>query len=309
MMKSKDSFEDVLTENEGMSMKKATILLILLTTVHVSAQEILEPDSWIRRLQQRQLVDLPTAVMPEPGSYTIDLRMFADGGVLGGVSVGLTPSFTFGVSYGGEGVVGEGDADWNPDPGVFVRIRLFGENRTNGSTYGTPALVIGFDSQGFGRYKPDFKRYEYKSRGLYAVTSMTYFRTVPASRGGQRTRGRVNLVEPVYPFIGMHGGLNWSPEGDGKDDELNLFIGGDIIFNPEIRILAEYDFGINDNEDDDNFGSGNGFLNASIQWLFQKSEAQRSKESIFLEFAVKNVLKNGATPLTRELKVGFLTRF
>jgi hypothetical protein len=255
----------------------AIILFILLVTIPVLAQGPI-PDRTRRLFRLRQLVDLPTAGMLEPGSYAVGLRMYAGGGVLGEISVGLMKSFMFGVSYGGENMLGEGDMDWNPDPGVFVRLRLFTENIRL-----QPAIVVGFDSQGFGRYKPDFKRYEYKSRGLYVVTSKYY---------GFTRRPTANSLT-----LGLHLGLNWSPEGGSKDDESNLFLGADLILNTEFRVAAEYDFAVNDNENEDYFGSGNGFLNMSLQWMFA--------HTLVMEFSVKNILKNGATPLTREIKVGY----
>jgi len=56
-------------------------------------------------VEHRHLVDMPTAGNLERGSYGMSLRMFSNGGLLGGVNVGISPRFSFGLSYGGENIM------------------------------------------------------------------------------------------------------------------------------------------------------------------------------------------------------------
>ncbi|MCH8272081.1 MAG: hypothetical protein IIB41_02390, partial [Candidatus Marinimicrobia bacterium] len=118
--------------------------------------------------EQRTLINRPTAGSLERGSYDIALRMYSGGGLLGTISVGLTERITFGTSFGGLNIIGEGDVIWNPRPEANIKYRLMEE------TYSAPALSIGFNGQGFGKWDEDLKRYQVKSPGLYAAVSKNY---------------------------------------------------------------------------------------------------------------------------------------
>lgn len=227
-----------------------------------------------RNVENRMLMDLPTAGTLERGSFAINLRMFSNGGLLGGVTVGLTPRFMFGISYGGENLIGQGDVNWNPNPGIQARLRLIDEN------FAMPAVTIGFNSQGYGPYNSTFNRYKTKSRGLFAVASKNY--------------------AFIYN-LGLHGGINYSFETDDGDKDLNLFLGADLSFNREFRVMAEYDFARNDTRRDKQFGSGQGYLNAGFQWLFSNQ--------LFLQLNLKNIFKNGPESVTREIKIGYFEYF
>jgi len=222
-----------------------------------------------------RLVDLPTAGTLERGSYQIDLRSYTGGGLLASVNVGITERVLLGMSYGGLNLIGEGDVNWNPEPGIEARVRVIDENFTN-----MPAVTIGFDSQGFGPYSDSFERYETKSRGLFVVATKNY---------------------AMLENLGLHVGLNWSLERDDKDKELNVFIGGDLSLNPEFHLFAEYDFANNDNENDSVFGSGNGYFNGGIRWLFARQ--------LFLQFNFKNLFENGPNRIRREFRVGYYELF
>ncbi|MFQ5865688.1 MAG: hypothetical protein ACE5IW_10700 [bacterium] len=247
-------------------MKKALSLLILILVfpLNLAAQRIFEP---------RLLIDLPTAGMLERGSFDIHLRMFGNGGLLGGVAVGITPSFMIGLSYGGENIIGEGDVNWNPFPGIQARLRIMNES------FATPAITLGFNSQGYGPYDNGLNRYEIKSRGLFAAASKNY----------------------AFLFnLGLHGGINYSLENDDGDKDINFFFGIDLSFNEEFRFLFEYDVARNDN-DNGGFGSGDGYLNAGVQWAFSNQ--------LFFELHLKNILSNGPANTNREFKIGYYEFF
>ncbi len=224
--------------------------------------------------QHRLLVDLPTAGTLDRGSFQVRLRMFGNGGLIGGVAVGVTDRFMFGLSYGGENIIGSGDINWNPDPGIQARLRLIDEN------FAMPAITIGFDSQGFGPHNGTFDRFANKSRGFFAVASKNY---------------------AVLFNLGLHGGLNYSLENDDDDSDIDFFAGVDLSLNREFRLMLEYDFAGNDNKNDAVFGSGKGYLNAGFQWTFS--------DELFLQFNLKNLLENGPNTVTREFKVGYYQYF
>lgn len=239
-------------------------LLIFVFVINANAQGF--------RQQSRQLVDLPTAGTLERGSFAIDIRMYNNGGLIGGVAVGISPRFMFGLSFGGENIIGEGGVNWNENPGIQARFRIIDES------FGMPAVIIGFDSQGYGAYRKGSKRYANKSRGFFGVVSKNY---------------------AFFYNLGLHGGVNYSLETVDEKD-INFFLGADLNLNREVRIILEYDFAINDNTEAQ-FGSGSGYLNGGAQWSFS--------DRLFLQFNLKNLLKNGPGQVTREFKIGYFEYF
>jgi hypothetical protein len=217
---------------------------------------------------------MPTAGALDRGSFAVNLRLFGNGGLLGDVAVGITPRFMLGLSYGGENIIGVGDINWNPRPGIQARMRIIDES------YVTPAITLGFDSQGYGAHVDSLNRYINKSRGFFVVASKNY---------------------AILHNLGFHGGLNYSLETDDDDKDLNFFLGADLSFNREIRFMLEYDFARNDNENDFRFGAGDGYLNAGAQWAFS--------DRFFLQFSLKNLFENGPNGITREIKIGYLEYF
>lgn len=216
-----------------------------------------------------ELIDLPVAHLLPAGDIDLSLRMYPRGGFLTSVMVGLSDRFSLGASYGGENIIGTGKANFNPQPCVHVRYLFFQERSL------FPAISIGFDSQGFGGYNGELKRYAVKSRGFYAVVSKN-----TSFLGG----------------LGMHAGINYSVEDEDGDTDPDLFFGAHKKINEELVILAEYDTAINDNSDNA-IGSGKGYLNCALRWSF----AQR----LFVEFAWKNILENNETIVgsSREIKL------
>lgn len=233
------------------------------------------PQTFAQRItQQSLLIDMPTAATLDRGSYDLRLRMFANGGLIGGVAVGISNRFMFGLSYGGENIIGEGEVNWNPEPSIQARFRLIDED------YSLPAVTLGFDSQGFGAHVDSLDRFVNKSRGLFAVATKNY---------------------AVLHNFGLHGGVNYSLEDEDGDEGINIFLGADLSFNREFRVLVEYDLARNDNENDTQFGSGDGYLNAGLQWAFS--------DRLYLQFHLKNLFENGARNITREFKISYFEYF
>lgn len=213
-----------------------------------------------------QLIDMPTAnILTEELGPDIDpkkffhitLRVYNLGGMIGGISVGITRHLMFGVTYGGQNIIGEGDVAWNPAPGIHVRYKIWAE------TYPYPTIAFGFDSQGFGGYIAELNRYVTKSQGVYVVASSNFAKYVFNS--------------------GLHGGINYNTESKGGDRDLNIFLGAHLILEEELSLVWEYDFATNDN-DETSLGAGKGYMNAGVRWMFAKS--------MILEFSAKNLLKN-----------------
>lgn len=220
------------------------------------------------------LIDVPTANFLDRKYFELKLRVYHLGGMIGGLTVGLTNRLMFGVTYGGQNIIGQGKVLWNEAPGVNLRYRIRFESDQ------IPAISIGFDSQGYGTYYPNLKRYQIKSKGFYAVVSKNFL---------------------ILSDFGVHGGINYSDENRGDEKDINFFCGAHLMLDQELSLLWEYDFAINDN-DDKSLGSGKGYMNAAVRWYFSNQ--------IVFEFSVKNLLKNNRSidgepvpNLNRELKI------
>ncbi|TFB11730.1 hypothetical protein E3V36_00330 [Candidatus Marinimicrobia bacterium MT.SAG.2] len=225
--------------------------------------------------EQRTLINRPTAGSLERGSYDIELRMYPGGGLLGGIAVGLTERITFGTSFGGLNIIGEGPVIWNPRPEANIKYRLMEES------YSAPALSIGFNGQGFGSWSDSLSRYQIKSPGVYAALSKNY---------------------SMIGNLGFHAGVNLSLENADGDEDINLWIGFDKSINEEISFLGEYDFALNDNSSK-SLGSGDGYLNAALRWAFV--------EELIIELNVNNLLGNreDSDASSRELKIIYVEFF
>jgi len=226
-----------------------SLLLLLLLPAAAGAQ--LEEDP-------TDLIDVPTAAMIPGASYDTALRLYSGGGVLLRVRVGLRESILFGFSFGGTNVLGTGDPDWNPRVEFLIKGLLLRES------YLGPALALGYNSQGYGRYDDGTDRYHVKSRGFYAVASKHFL---------------------FLGDVGFHGGVNYSLERDDGDEEVNLFFGLEKSIHSHLDLLVEYDVATNDNETNELFGEGRGYLNAGLLW--------RVTDTLHFEIDFRNLIENG----------------
>ena len=226
-----------------------------------------------------RLVDSPTAGLVDKGRFAVDLRLFPDGGVGAQLHAGILRRLTIGLAFGGEGIIGNDEIDWYPQVEAAARYRVLEE------TQGLPALTLGYETQGYGPWIGN--RYQVKSKGFFVAASKNY-----VSGFGQ---------------FGVHGGINWSRE-DTDDGGPSGWIGLDKTVNEELSVVGEYDFALNDN-DDDSLGSGRGYLNAGVHWS--------PVQGLSLGFLLKNLLQNGDADIpagpdpdvSREISVRYTETF
>jgi hypothetical protein len=226
-----------------------------------------------------KLVDFPTAATLPRASFNVELDAFSNGGLLSMISIGLHKRFMIGISYGGEGVLGNEKADWFERPEYMVKLMLIDEN------LGFPAVALGFESQGHGFYDDVLNRYRFKAPGFYLAVSKGY--------------QTFNWVS------GIHAGINMNPiedDGDG-DDDFSFYGGFDITFNNNLTILGEYQGALNDDKSGSGYGRGRGYLNAGFKWTFSNK--------LELAAILKDLLNNtrGISSITRELRITYMERF
>ncbi len=256
-------------------MKKFPILLLILSIIFQTLSWAQEESVYP---QPTNLVTVPTAGIIPRGAYLTDFRLFSGGGVLAGMSVGISSRFMFGVSYGGANIIGDQQINWHKQPGVEIKYRIIEE------TTKFPAFLIGFNSQGQGAFLDSLNRYETKAKGFYLVASKNY-----------RLLGN----------LGLHAGINYNPiEDKDGDNDPSFYVGLDKDINPEFSVVLEYDAALNDNDTNKlGLGEGLGYLNAGIRWTL----VQR----FHLEIDFNNILlnRNQIDYFNRELKFTFVEFF
>ena len=223
------------------------------------------------RVELTSLVDSPTAGLVNKGHYAVDVRLFADGGAVGRLHVGVLKRLSVGVSFGGEQLIGTGAVDWNPRVGLAARCRIIEEG------YTWPALLLGFDSQGIGPYRN--QRYQVKSKGIYLVLSKNY--------------------TSVLGELGVHAGVNMSRE-DADDGDWSAWLGIDKSLR-FMALLAEYDWGRNNGLQ--NQGAGEGYLNVGGAWAVSPR--------LRVAYYFKNALESDhfSSQSMRELSVTYRRKF
>lgn len=220
-----------------MNFKTYCLSLLLLFTIG-NTQDDLPPVN---------LISLPTAGTLQQGTWTLDLHLQRDGGVLSNVLIGMTSNFSLGLSYGIQSLIGDSLPSINrATPEVQVKYRLFEESELY------PAILLGLNTQGLGTFTAKDSitnaRYDFKAVGFYTVLSKNW---------------------DVLGNLGLHLGANINTwEGDTEENLPNFFIGFDKNINRSIILLMEYNFGLNDKLNpyfklNDEWP---GFFNSGIRW-------------------------------------------
>ncbi len=226
----------------------------------------------------RQLVDCPTAATMPRASFDVQLRASANGSLVGQTTIGLHRRFMVGMSYGGEKVLGDQSADWYDEVEFIVKYQLITEN-----IY-MPAIALGYEGQGYGRYYNDFERFMYKSKGFYGVVSKGY---------------------KTYQWSsGLHAGAYYSLESDiDNDDDVSVFFGADLQLQDDLLLVAEYDLALSDNRDSEQSGKGWGYFNVGVRWIFS--------ERLEIGFDIENLFenRNDTKSPTRGLRITYLEFF
>jgi hypothetical protein len=208
------------------------------------------------KFEYRTLIDMPTAGILEKGYVGSTTDVLPNGVVIEKLEVGAFDNVSFGISYGGSNLIGEGEINWYKLPGVNIRFRLFNEAIT------FPAISVGFDSQGKGIYHDSSGRYDIKSPGFYAAASKNF---------------------AFLGYLSLHATASYSLESKDGDNFIDLYFGVEKTLGSSLSLVAEYNFAFNDNQTK-YFGSDNGYLNAGIRWSLGTG--------FTLEFDLRDLLDN-----------------
>ena len=243
------------------------------------------------------LVSIPTGGTMPRGSYTIEILLQKEGGVLPKLAVGLTNHFTIGMSYGIKKMIGVDKPEVNRSkPEVQIKYRLFEETESR------PAIVIGLDTQGKGDYRDSVRAIG----GGIGVG-----RLEEVNRYNQKAWGLYFVMSKNWEFLGNFGahlGLSKNSwENTDGDDDLDFFFGFDKEINRSFAFLIEYDAAMNDNQekyewDEISFGRGSGYLNAAFRWTMATN--------LLLEISFNDINKSTKADYTnREIKIMYSEMF
>ena len=241
------------------------------------------------------LITVPTAGTLVRGSFSMEMRVQKKGGLITGLTVGITDRFQFGLSYGAGNLIGDDSLQWYPRPEVNLKYHLLDE------TGSAPGCSIGLITQGFGTYTSEYtpvdghgepldplsvERYDIKAYGAY----------ISASKNWKTPLGNA----------GLHAGMskNFLEDKDGDEDP-NLFFGLDMEVNPELSLLVEYNAALNENDMTANnlALSKGGYLNAAVRWTFV--------DRLHIEMDFNNLLfdEDKVNYFNRELKITYIEYF
>jgi hypothetical protein len=177
-------------------------------------------------------VDQPVPLSLAHGEYYVGARLWGDGGVMARFGVGLFDRVTFGVSYGGNGLIGASRPEFSDRgrPEFQARLALLMERGY------LPDLTLGFDSQG----------YDDCVNGQFQVRE----------KGGYLCLGKTIDATRTYLQAGVS---YW----DGPDG----FVVLNQLLPAAFEFIVEYDPAFND---DDPELRGTGFLNLGLAWTFSE---------------------------------------
>ncbi len=230
------------------------------------------------------IVDAPTAGLLRPGDFRANVRIYENGGVVAGLSAGVSNHVMFGVSYGGTQIIGDSQQiNWNPMPGIHLNYRIWDESLR------LPALTLGFDSQGVGPYYSErnvhypyvngaesdsLNRYSFKSRGFFLVVSKGY---------------------ATFINMGLHAGVSYSlDKGGSAKRSPTLYMAANAGLARDLAILAEYDFAVHDSA-----WYSRGIVNVGLRWAFSGN--------IFFDFNLQNALgkREGKSDVRRVINLSY----
>ncbi len=194
------------------------------------------------KFEYRKLIDMQSAGILEKGYVAVTTHALPYGVVDMGLEVGVFKNLSFGISYGGENIIGDSRIVWYSWPGINLKYRLIDESDS------VPAIALGFDSQGRGREDKVLNRFDYKSDGLFVVASKNF---------------------SFLGYLSLHGEINYSVKNNDGDKSPNLKIGAEKTIGKYVSFMAEYDFALNDNGEL-SFGAGKGYLNFGLRMSLGK---------------------------------------
>ena len=236
--------------------------------------KIIKP--FVERDISLHVVDMPAAGLLDKMNYSIGGKLINNGGFVLDFTASLFSFASFGISYGGDGVIGNEKMNMQRRPGFHIKGKLLSEKEV------LPAISVGFNSQGRGRYLHDKDRFEQLSVGFYAVGSKT--------------------IDWAIGAAGVHAGINYSVE-DANNRGINIYAGAEQSILNIAKIVLEINPNLNDSDSDIWKNSKSFMLNGAIKFF--------PSENMVIELQLKDLLRNSnfSTEVGRFFGIYFISKF
>jgi opacity protein-like surface antigen len=154
-------------------MKKIIFILLLcivpITTFAAEDTTSSSLLSSIQRYEPTNIVDMPTAGMLTNMHYSVEAQLVSNGGFYLAFDAALFKFLNLGLSYGGTGIIGSQTMNMQKMPGFNIKLRLI--NESDGAT---PAVALGFNSQGRGVYNYPSDQFEQLPPDVYIAASKSF---------------------------------------------------------------------------------------------------------------------------------------
>ncbi len=158
-------------------------------------------------------IDNPLPVLLYHGEVLIHIKEEPINKLRAKIGVGIWNGIILGISFGGTNLVGYGDVDWEDQPGVDIRSRLFGN--------GIIESVIGYNNEPIEEYNESIEGYAEKH--LFACIG---------------TR--------LMPGIILSGGANYNHD---EDNGIDIFGNAALTLAEAHTFHLEYIMGANDEDE------------------------------------------------------------
>lgn len=257
-------------------MKKALIILCFISLV-----------GSLLANKEFRTVTCPTASILDKGEYSFSTKFYGESSIRIGSNIGLFDRLNIGFCYGSEEFVGNKEAKFYDHVDFKAKFQILKE------TMSIPALTLGFDTEGHGKWYESIKRYRIKSPGAYLV---------------------IGKHDVFLKGNSIQIGMNRSFETKDEDDDFSGFITYAQGIGEDLILSLEYDLAFNDDEDKlpnneiDKLGEGKGYLNFSAGWFIT--------EDLQFKFCLYDLLDNApnfdnAKDITvdRSFEIVYTTRF
>ncbi|MFP4542590.1 MAG: hypothetical protein ACLFQU_00015 [Candidatus Kapaibacterium sp.] len=225
--------------------------------------------------ETRYTIDMPTAGMLAKSSFAVRADFFDGGGIMADFAVSPFTNFELGISYAVNNFIGGEKPEFPELPGVNAKFRIINEKST------FPALAIGINTQGAGRWLGGIDRYMVCSPGAYLAASKNFL---------------------WWPGdISLHGGINYSFEPRPEDRSPNGYIGIEQSLGGSLALNFEYN--LYPGADGHKMWNSGGLLSTSLRWSVARG--------LTLELQLRDLLnsRNGSDSPVRFVRFYYSSGF
>jgi len=191
------------------------------------------------QLETLYIVDMPTAGVNPPKTIGINSLFMSEGGLLLYINYCPFKRFNCGLSYAANNIIGSEKILFQKYPGFQISYRIIDEKLT------FPAILIGVNTQGRGKYFADDTRHTILSPGVYIATSKNF--------------------KWDAGYIALHGGINFSFDQNGDKKRPNFYFGAEQSIGKRFAINAEYNACLDEKNTGYRYPNSMGTLSARLR--------------------------------------------